>query len=63
MRLLAGEERERMWAGIVHYWPGYEMELRVSGRHEFRIFLLEPLVSAEAAPTIDRDFGDGRRSA
>lgn len=43
VRPLVGAERDLLWEGIVYYWPGYEMELRIAGGREFRMFLLEPL--------------------
>ncbi|WP_024793243.1 nitroreductase family deazaflavin-dependent oxidoreductase [Tomitella biformata] len=61
VRPLAGQERDRLWEGIVHYWPGYEMELRIAGGREFRMFMLEPLTSTDLGPdTLDED---GLRSA
>jgi len=36
------DEREEadIWALAVRNWPGYEMELRIAGGREFRIFVL-----------------------
>lgn len=47
VRPLAGAERDRLWEAIVYYWPGYEMELRIAGGREFRMFLLEPLSATQ----------------
>lgn len=47
VRPVTGAERDQLWEAIVYYWPGYEMELRIAGGREFRMFLLEPLSAAE----------------
>jgi deazaflavin-dependent oxidoreductase (nitroreductase family) len=33
-------ERQDIWQAAVKIWPGYEMELRLAGGREFRIFVL-----------------------
>jgi deazaflavin-dependent oxidoreductase (nitroreductase family) len=39
-RLLAGEERERMWAVLAAHWPPYQVYAARAGR-EIRVFILE----------------------
>ena len=39
-RLLAGEERERMWAVLAEHWPPYNVYAARAGR-EIRVFILE----------------------
>lgn len=36
-------EYPRYWADATYYWPGYEMERRLAGGREFRMFLLTPV--------------------
>ncbi|WP_425427365.1 nitroreductase/quinone reductase family protein [Amycolatopsis sulphurea] len=31
-RELDGEEYDRMWAGLLEFWPGYAMERAAAGR-------------------------------
>ncbi|MFD9547430.1 nitroreductase family deazaflavin-dependent oxidoreductase [Nocardia salmonicida] len=38
---ITGVERKRVWDQAVEFWPGYEMEFRLSGGREFRIFRLD----------------------
>ncbi|MFD2474707.1 nitroreductase family deazaflavin-dependent oxidoreductase [Amycolatopsis silviterrae] len=38
-RELEGEEYDRMWAELLEFWPGYEMERNEAGR-EFPVFVL-----------------------
>ncbi len=40
-RKVTGEEYHRLWATIVDFWPGYEMERELAGGRDFRMFLLE----------------------
>lgn len=60
VRAVEGAERERLWAGIVYYWPGYEMERRIAGGREFRMFLLEPLAPAAAVDPLGEEFDELR---
>lgn len=60
VRPLAGAERDLLWQGIVHYWPGYEMELRMAGGREFRMFLLEPLGTAAVVDPLGEEFDELR---
>lgn len=41
-RLLEGEERERVWPGLVAQWPVYDRYTVKSGRH-LRVFRLTPV--------------------
>lgn len=58
VRLLEGAERELLWDGIVYYWPGYEMERRIAGGREFRMFLLEPLVPGTIVDPMGEEFDE-----
>ncbi len=42
VRLLTGEERDKVWATVVAHWPNYQIaQDRAAGR-PFRLFLLTP---------------------
>jgi deazaflavin-dependent oxidoreductase (nitroreductase family) len=41
VRELEGEEYERMWAELLEFWPGYEME-RVAAGRPLPVFVLSP---------------------
>ena len=43
VRRLEGPDRERAWAHVVDYWPGYAMEQRLAGARRFRLFELTPI--------------------
>lgn len=66
VRIVEGDERAALWQGLVRYWPGYEMEHRLAGGREFRMFLLEPAddaASTSDAPPASHERGNHRRSA
>lgn len=39
---VTAEECPHYWAEVLHYWPGYQMELELAGGRDFRIFHLTP---------------------
>ncbi|MEU6558767.1 nitroreductase family deazaflavin-dependent oxidoreductase [Nocardia nova] len=43
VRRLEGPDRDRAWAHVVDYWPGYAMEQRLAGSRRFRLFELTPI--------------------
>jgi deazaflavin-dependent oxidoreductase (nitroreductase family) len=41
-RMLAGAERDAMWAKVLRHWPNYEIAQDLAGGRQFRLFLLTP---------------------